>query len=153
MSDKESIDRSGTPRTRYVYAVFDNRDASRDAYTELLSIGIHAEQLDGTDAPSLEHSGEKAGVVGKIDRFLKGLGGESNMATRYAKLLRDGHVVLAAPVPSNELAAAFTHIAASHDGYEVTYFRDWGIQYMSPSENIKHGLPIHSETNTDTTDG
>jgi hypothetical protein len=151
MSDKESIDRSGTPRLRYVYAVFDDQEKSRGAMAELLSIGIHAEQLQGSDASSLQHADEKSGVAGKLGRFLKGMGGESNMAKRYARLLQDGRIMLAASVSSNDLAEAFTHVATSHDGYEVTYFRDWGIQYMSPSENIKHGLPIHSETNTDRT--
>jgi hypothetical protein len=79
------------------------------------------------------------------------MGGESNMAKRYAQHLEEGHVVLAAPVSDNETAEKFTRIVTNNGGYEVTYFRDWSIQYMSPTENINRGIPTHSTTNTDKT--
>ncbi|MDB5074823.1 MAG: hypothetical protein JWO42_1002 [Chloroflexi bacterium] len=150
MTNKASIDNhTGTPQPRHIFAVFDSVDGCKDAVQELNTIGIQAEKLQADDASSLQRPADNAGVLGKFGRFLKGMGGETNMAMRYAQHLQDGHVMLAAPVSDNETAQKVTGIVTGHGGYEVTYFRDWSIQYMSPNENIDRGVPTHSTTNTD----
>jgi hypothetical protein len=152
MTNKESIDnQTGTPLPRHIFAVFDNADACAIADKELNTIGIQSERLKDEDAATLQHPADTAGVFGRVGRFLKGLSGETNMANHFAQHLQDGRVMIAAPASDKETAETFTRIVTSHGGYEVTYFRDWAIQYMSPHEDIDRGVPIHSTTNTDKT--
>jgi hypothetical protein len=151
MTKMESIDPAGTPKQHYIYAVFDDEDAYHRAEPALRAIGVEPEQLMKPHASTLEHPSTDAGVLAKVERFLKkSLGGESHMAEIYARYLQEGRIVVAAPVSDQDAAQEITRIITGQGGYEVTYFRTWGIQYMSPQENIDHGVPTHSGSNTDT---
>jgi hypothetical protein len=149
MVSKESIDRVGTPAPRHIYAVFDNAEAYRHAEQELIAIGIQPEKLEGDDASAQQPPPDKPGLLKKVERFLKSIGGETNMAKRYAEHLQQSHIVLAAPVPDVASVEKIAKIVTNNGGYEVTHFGDWTITYLSPSENIAHGAPTHSTTNTD----
>jgi hypothetical protein len=143
------INKSGTPAPLHIYAVFDNAEGYRRAEQELIAIGVQPDKLERDDVSALQPPPDKAGPLEKIERFLKGIGGETNMAKRYANYLQQGGTVLAAPVPNNDAVETIARIVTKNGGYEVTYFGDWTIKYMSPSENIDHGAPTHSMTNTD----
>lgn len=149
MTPLESIDRAGTPKLHHICAVFDHGDAYRRAEHELLAMGIEPEQLLRSDAPALEQPEEASGVIGRMERFLKGMGGERHMAQIYAHHLREGRVVLAAPVSNHETAREVARVITDQGGYEVTYFGTWSVRYLSPKENLDHGIPSHSETNAD----
>jgi hypothetical protein len=148
MSDKQSIDAAGTPRPGYIFAIFDSQDGASDAKNVLAGMGVVAEAFEPADAEMLKRTSDDAGVVASLRRFLKNMGGESNMATRYADHLARGRRLLAVPVADNAAAEQLTKVLTGHGGYDVTYFRDWSIQYMSPSENIERNEPTHSSTNT-----
>ncbi|HVC82313.1 MAG TPA: hypothetical protein VNL35_17635 [Chloroflexota bacterium] len=146
---KESIDAAGVPRLHHLYAVFDEDDACRRAMDALHALGLESEQLRGTDAPLLEHPALGAGILSRLERVIKGVGGERHLAAIYAHHLREGRTMLAVRLPHSATAAEVAHVITANGGYEVAYFRDWSIEYLSPRENVAHGLPTHSGTNTD----
>ncbi len=148
MADKNALDAAGTPRTQQVFAVLDTSATYREVERELNAMGLQPEQFQSEDASTLERSAKGSGMGGTLLRILKDVGGETNMANLYAQHLRDGKFVLAVQVPDAETAAGVTEVIARHGGYEVAYFRALGIQHMSPTENIEHGIPTHSGSNT-----
>jgi hypothetical protein len=147
MAEKSSLDPAGTPRTGQVFAVMDSSDVCGDAKRELTEMGLQFEEFQSEDAPALEQP-KGAGMIGTLMRTLKDIGGETNMANLYAQHLRAGKVVLAVQVPDAETAQQVTNIITRCGGYEVAYFRELGIQHMSPTENIEHNIPTHSGSNT-----
>jgi hypothetical protein len=147
MAEKSSLDVSGTPRTGRVFAVLDGSDVCGDAKREFTMMGLQFEEFQSEDAPTLEQP-KGAGIIGTLMRTLKDIGGETNMANLYAQHLRAGKVVLAVQVPNAETAEQVTKIISRCGGYEVAYFRELGIQHMSPTENIEHNIPTHSGSNT-----
>lgn len=151
MNTTTPIDSAGTPRANSLFAIFPDSAAFERAQPELAALGLQPQQLQQHDAAALDSPDAKAGIAGTVGRFVKGmLGGETNMAKQYVQHLQEGRVVLACPVDSQEVAAKATQIITKYGGYEVTYFRTLGIQYMSPAENADHGIPTHSGANTDT---
>ncbi len=150
MKTSSAIDRAGTPQVNSLFAVFPDSEAYRAAEPELKGLGVQPEQLMKEDASALDSPDSEAGMFGTISRFVKGIGGETNMAKNYVEYLRKDQVVLACLVPNEETAAQATQIITNHGGYEVAYFRPLGIQYMSPRENLEQGIPTHAGTNTDT---
>jgi len=150
MKTDTPIDSAGTPQINSLFAVFPDSDTYLRAEPELTTLGLRPEQLRRDDAPALDRPDADAGLLGTIGRWVKGLGGETNMAKNYVQHLREDRVVLACHVDDLETAEKATRIITSHGGYEVTYFRPLGIQYMSPTENAEKGIPTHSLTNTDT---
>ncbi|HVC79934.1 MAG TPA: hypothetical protein VNL35_05450 [Chloroflexota bacterium] len=150
MKTDTPIDNAGTPQVNSLFAVFPDSDAYFRAEPELAALGLRPEQLRRHDAPVLDHPDADAGLLGTIGRFVKGIGGETNMAKNYVQHLREGRVVLACHVDDPQTAEKATRSITSHGGYEVTYFRPLGIQYMSPTENAEKGVSTHSLTNTDT---
>jgi hypothetical protein len=148
-----AIDSAGTPRDNSLFAVFPDSDAYRAAEPELRALNLRPEPLRKDDASALDSPDSEAGMLGTIGRFLKGIGGETNMAKNYVEHLRNDRVVLACLVPDDQTAKKATRIITEHGGYEVTYFRPLGIQYMSPRENAEKGIPTHAATNTDSKHG
>jgi hypothetical protein len=148
MVHTSSIDVAGTPRPHHLFAVFDDDESCQRAEYRLYVMEVQTEELHSNDATELEHPATR-GVLGRIERFFKGLGGESHMATIYAHHLQRGRVLLSVPVSNSTAAAEVTRVVTDCGGYEVTYFRGWSIQYMSPSQNLAHDLPTHSTTNRD----
>jgi hypothetical protein len=130
--------------------VFDNETDLAAAELELVAQGIQTEIFDTIDAQNLREPAHEAGITGKLKRGVTNhLGGETHMAERYARYLDEGSLVVAAKVPDSETAIKVAQAVTQHGGYEVTYFRDWAIQYMSPTENIAHGVSTHSNSNLD----
>jgi len=150
MKTKTPIDRAGTPQVNSLFAVFPDNEAYGRAERELQALGLQPEQLRKDDAAMLAGPQAEAGMLGILGRFLKGIGGETNMAKNYVQHLRDDRVVLACRVADEKTAERATRIITDQGGYEVTYFRPLGIQYMSPKENLEKGIPTHAGTNTDT---
>jgi hypothetical protein len=149
MTPLESIDTAGTPKVHHVFAVFDDGDSYRGAEQALIAMDLEPEQLLRSDASALEQPAGDAGVLGRMGRFLKAIGGERHVAQIYAHHLREGRVVAAAPVSSHELAREVARLLTRQGGYEVTYFGNWSVRYLSPQENLDHGVPSHRETNAD----
>jgi hypothetical protein len=147
MAEKHSLDASGTPRDGEVFGVLDSHAAYEDAERELQAMGLQPEKFESQDAPALEQP-KDPGMLGSLMRTLKGIGGETNMANLYAQHLREGKVLLAVQVANADTAAEVTTIISRHGGYEVSYFRELGIQHMSPTENIEHDIPTHAGSNT-----
>jgi hypothetical protein len=150
MKNKAPIDKAGTPQVNSLFAVFPDSEAYYRAERELTALGIQPEQLRKKDAAALDSPNSEAGMVGAIGRFLKGIGGETNMAKNYVRHLRNDRVVLGCYVADEKTAEKVTRIITKHGGYEVAYFRPLGIQYMSPRENAERGISTHAGTNTDT---
>jgi hypothetical protein len=149
MKSNAPIDSAGTPRTNSLFAVLPDCDAYRAAESELRKLGLQPELLQKEDAAALDSPNAAAGKLGAINRFLKAIGGETNMAKNYVQHLRNDRVVLACKVPNDNAANEATRAITSHGGYEVVYFRPLGIQYMSPGENAARGISTHATTNTD----
>lgn len=147
MAEKKPIDAAGTPSPQHVFAVFDREDDLRAVEAALNAQSVHCETYGPDDAAKLQEPSPDAGIGGKIGRFVKGLGGERHMAERYALYLQEGRNLLAAPMQDPQAAELIARIMTSHGGYDVTYFRDLAIQYMSPSENVERGIPTHTHTN------
>jgi hypothetical protein len=150
MKSNTPIDQAGTPQVNSLFAVFPDSDAFRRAEAELTALGLKPELLQKEDASALDGPATGAGVLATISRFVKGIGGETNMAKNYVQHLQEERVVLACYVADQDTAEKATRIITNQGGYEVAYFRPLGIQYMSPTENVKQGIPTHSGTNTDT---
>ncbi len=149
MAHMASIDGAGTPRRHHVFAVVDDAAACRRAEGGLRRIGLQPEVLLPCEAPALEHPARRAGLYGRLARFCKRLGGESHLATIYARHLRHEHIVLAVPIPALLDAQAAARVITACGGYEVTFFRGWWIEYLSPTENLAHDVPTHSTTISD----
>jgi hypothetical protein len=143
------IDSAGTPHVNSLFAVLPDSDAFRRVEPELTALGLQPELLRKADASALDRPATGGGVLGTISRFLKGIGGETNMAKNYVQHLQAGRVVLACFVADQDTAEKATRSITNHGGYEVAYFRTLGIQYMSPTENAEQGIATHSGTNTD----
>jgi hypothetical protein len=150
MKTKTPIDSAGTPQVNSLFAVFPDNEAYGRAERELLALGLQPERLRKDDAAVLAGPQAEAGMLATLGRFLKGIGGETNMAKNYVQHLRDDRVVLACRVADEKTAEQATRIITDQGGYEVTYFRPLGIQYMSPKENLEKGIPTHAGSNTDT---
>jgi hypothetical protein len=149
MAHAPAIDGAGTPRPHHVFAVVDDAAAYQRAERGLRRLGLQPEALLPGDAPALEHPAPRAGLWGKLARCCKGLGGERQLATSYARHLRAGHLVLAVPTRMPVLAQEAGQVIAACGGYEVTYFRGWWIEYLSPREPRAHDVPRHSTTSSD----
>jgi hypothetical protein len=147
VSDRKTLDPAGTPRPQHIFAVFDGMKEMEAAAAELRERGIDPEEYQPRDASKLGAPNPEEPVIGKVGRFVKGLGGESHMAERYAHYLQVGHPVLAVPIKDRDAAEQVARLVTKRGGYEVTYFRDWAIQYMSPDENRARGIATHSHTN------
>lgn len=150
MTPKTPIDGAGTPQVNSLFAVLPDSTAFRHAEPELAALGLQPVLLQKNDASALDSPAVGAGILGTIGRFVKGIGGETNMAMNYVRHLQEGRVVLACSVADQDTAAKATRIITNVGGYEVAYFRTLGIQYMSPTENAEQGISTHSATNTDT---
>ena len=120
MAHTAAIDGAGTPRAHHVFAVVDDEAAYRRAERGLRRLGMHPEALQPCDAPELERPARRAGLWGKVARFCKRLGGESHLATIYARHLRDGHVVLTVPARLPDMAREAAGVITACGGYEVT---------------------------------
>jgi hypothetical protein len=142
MEKEPAINKAGTPQHDHVYAVFDHMEQAHHAIQALSTQGIQAHHLNGGDAAHLLR--EAVDPLGKAERLVKRIGGETHEAERYAWHLEQGRIVLAVRVEHKEAADAATQTLKQHGAYDVTYFRGWAIQYMSPLENTQHGLPTHS---------
>jgi len=149
MKTNAPIDRAGTPQTNSLFAVFPDIESYQAAERELTALGLQPEQLQKDDASALDSPDSNAGMLGAISRFLKGIGGETNMAKNYARHLRHDQIVLACRIADDNTANEAARIITAHGGYEVAYFRPLGIQYMSPRENAEKGIPSHATTNTE----
>jgi len=150
MKTNAPIDSAGTPQINSLFAVFPDGESYRAAERELTALRLHPEQLRKEDVSALDSPDSNAGMVGAIGRFLKGIGGETNMAKNYVRHLRNDQLVLACRIADDTTAKEAARIITAHGGYEVAYFRPLGIQYMSPRENAEKGIPTHAATNTDT---
>jgi precorrin-6B methylase 2 len=149
MARTAAIDGAGTPRRHHIFAVVDDAAAVQHVERGLRRFGMQPEVLLPCDAPALEHPAQRAGLWGKVARCCKGLGGESHLATIYARHLRDGHLVLAVPARIPGLAQEAAQVIMACGGYDVTFFRGWWIEYLSPTENLAHKVPTHSTTSSD----
>ena len=141
MEKEPAIDIAGTPQHDHVYAVCDHEGQARQAMQALTTQGIQVHHLSADAAHLLL---EPTHPLGKAERLVKKIGGETHEAERYARHLEEGRIVLAVRVEHKEAADAATQTLKQHGAYDVTYFRGWAIQYMSPLENTQHGIPTHS---------
>ena len=87
-------------------------------------------------------------MLGKLERLAKRIGGESHDAERYAGYLMQGKAVLVLHAGDRETALRLADLLVSQGGYDVTYFRGWGTEYMSSDANQAHGVSSHTSTNT-----
>ena len=150
MAGHDVVNEAGTPRRNHVFAVFDHASMALQAEKALEEKGIRSQRLQGTeDADALQSPDQSAGIVRKLERIVKFVGGESNEAKRYASHLEQGRIVLAIPAPDRDAALQARDVLIRYDAYDLTYFRDWAIEYLAPEANTRRGLPDHSETNTD----
>jgi hypothetical protein len=150
MAKQDITDAAGTPKTGHVYAVFDGQREAQQAEQALAQRGMQPKTLERQDAAhTLQAPREEAGIVGKLERLVKGIGGESNEAKRYATYLEQGRVVVAVPVADRDTALRIARTLTEHGAYDVTYFSGWSIEYMSTESDAKRGLPTHATTNVD----
>ena len=52
--------------------------------------------------------------------------------------------MLAVPARVPDMAREAAGVITACGGYEVTYFRGWWIEYLSPAENLAHQAPTQS---------
>ena len=141
---------AGVPREEQLFAVFDDESEAHAAEEALSLLGVEVQRL----RPAIEGralAGEDApqGLLGKLERLAKRIGGESHEAERYASHLASGRTVLALHASDRDMAMRFADLLVSHGGYDVTYYHGWGTEYMSTEANHAHGLPSHTNTNVE----
>lgn len=150
MAQQDVVDTGGTPRTGSLYAVFDNPDQAYQAEQALAALGMQVRVLaEDTEASVFAQPEKSSGLVGKLARSVKVMGGEKHEAERYARHIEEGRTVVTLQAGDREAARGMARTLLDHGAYDVTYFSNWTIEYLSPQENIDRGLPTHSTTNVD----
>lgn len=137
------VDESGTPQQHTLYAVFDDEEHAQQAERALQELGARPHTLGGADAQALREPPDSSGILGTVRRLVKGFGGESAEAKRYATHLDHGRIVLAVPVADRSAADRLTKLLVQQGGYDITYFSGTTVEEMSPAENARHGVPDH----------
>lgn len=150
MAKQSVIGDAGVPREEQLFAVFDDEMGAHAVEAALRGQGVEVQRLrPGIEGRALAGEDAPQGVLGKLERLAKRIGGESHEAERYAGHLDAGSVVLVMHASDRETAVRLADLLVSHGGYDVTYYHGWGTEYMSNDANQAHGVPSHTTTNVE----
>jgi hypothetical protein len=115
-----------------VVGIVDDPDAATSAVRDLITTGVPEDRIqvlcgDG-GARRLDPSGEKHGVLGRLQRLIQNFGDEDlPHIRRQAAELRDGKFLIAAPAEEDEERDRVASILKAHGGHFINHYTSWTV--------------------------
>ena len=138
------------PTKHCLYAVFDSEEDARQAEQALVerSIEVRRPAWKESSVDYNPHTMNAHGIRDALHDVMHELKAEICELDHYADRAAQGHVVLVACGTSHAAAQQILPLLTHYGAYDVTYFGDWAVTYLSPAEHSSPAADLDLSTVT-----
>lgn len=137
---RPGTDAANRPTKHCLYAVFDSEEDAHQAEQALVERSIEVrrptwKESSGDHNPHKMHAHGIRDALHDVMDVMHELKAEIYELDHYADHAAQGHVVLVACGTGHVAAQQILPLLTRYGAYDVTYFGDWAVTYLSPAEH------------------